>query len=98
MSSTPEKEIAIAVMKIAKQKSSGLATFQELYDEIPNRIALTSDDLAPSQTRNGEPMWHQIVRNIQSHHEAEGNAISEGWLEHVPNTGFRITAAGRNKV
>lgn len=98
MSSTSEKEIAIAAMKIASQKADGLAKFEELYDEIPNLIQLTSDDLAPSQTRNGEPMWHQIVRNIQSHHQAEGNAINEGWLDHVPNTGYRITTAGRRKI
>ncbi len=43
-------------------------------------------------------MWHQIVRNIRSHHEAEGNAIAEGWLTHVPRGGYKITDAGRRYI
>lgn len=40
----------------------------------------------------------QIVRNIQSHHEAEGNAIAEGLLKHVPRVGYQVTKAGRAHI
>lgn len=98
MPSTSEHIIADAVMRVAAKRGDGVATFKRLYAEIPNEIALSQDDLMGSMTRNGEPMWHQIVRNIKSHHEIEGNAIAEGWLIHVPRVGYQITASGRSRI
>ena len=40
-------------------------------------------------------MWHQIVRNIKSHDGDDNNYIAMGYLEHIPRTGYRVTAAGR---
>jgi hypothetical protein len=40
-------------------------------------------------------MWEQKVRNIKSHSEAPGNFICEGYLEHVPDVGHRVTEAGK---
>jgi len=91
---THEDEIAAAVLRIAARQPTGIATFRRLYNEMPAEIALDADDLALSITRPGEPMWHQIVRNIKSHHLSPGNYIAEGWLESVPRTGYRITASG----
>jgi hypothetical protein len=51
-----------------------------------------------SGTRPGEPMWHQIVRNIKSHDAANGNFIERGLLEHIPRVGYRITTAGRARL
>lgn len=98
MAGTSEHDIALAVMRIAKKQSHGIATFKRLYSEIPNEINLNSSDLSPSSTRNGEPMWHQIVRNIKSHDQDVGNAIYEGWLEHVPRVGYRLTKNGTKQV
>ncbi|MCB1329371.1 MAG: hypothetical protein KDK28_07945 [Maritimibacter sp.] len=98
MAGTSEHEIAVAVMRIAANHPKGIATFKKLYSEIPNEVALSATDWAPSTTRNGEPMWYQIVRNIQSHHDIEGNAIAEGWLNHVPRVGYEITKAGRARI
>ncbi|MDD9739769.1 hypothetical protein PVW47_08275 [Marinovum sp. SP66] len=95
---TTEAEIATAVMRIAARSPDGTATFEQLYKEIPSEITLTADDQRQSTTRPNEQMWEQIVRNIQSHHEAEGNAIAEGWLVHVPKTGCQITDAGRKRI
>lgn len=98
MTTTSEHEIAKAVIQIAASTKNGIATFKRLYQDIPNHVKLSSDDWAPSVTRNGEPMWHQIVRNIKSHSETEGNAICEGWIEHVPRVGYKITNLGRKHV
>ena len=98
MTGTSEHDIAIAVMRVAKRQAHGLATFKRLYAEIPDEIKLTNADLAPSTTRNGEPMWRQIVRNIKSHDGIEGNAIYEGWLEHAPRVGYKVTKKGAKQI
>jgi hypothetical protein len=89
-----ENDIALGVMEIALTNANRICTFDQARAEIPSYVALSADNLAPSLTRAGEPMWHQLVRNIQSHHESEGNFIADGYLEHVPDTGYRITDAG----
>lgn len=95
MSRTSEDEIAIAVLRIAASHPRGIASFQKIKLEMPNLVPLTDGDKAPSKTRNGEPMWHQIIRNIKSHHAAEGNFIEMGYLKHVPRVGYAITDQGR---
>ena len=80
MALTTEAEFADIVETILSEISTSEASYAELIDEIPNRITLTSEDLAPSLTRPGEPMWHQRIRNITSHKDAVGNAIYEGRL------------------
>lgn len=89
-----ERDIAIGVMQIAVAHGD-LCTFKRAYQEIPNYVHLSSDNLAPSSTRPGEVMWQQLVRNIKSHDNTPGNFIAEGYLEHVPNVGYRITRAGK---
>lgn len=90
-----ETEIAKAVMKIAASQANGIATFNRCRAEVPTHVRLTSTERTLSSTRRGEPMWHQIVRNIRSHHDADGNFIERGLLRHVPRVGYEITAAGR---
>jgi hypothetical protein len=90
-----ENQIARAVMKIADGQPSGVATFKRCYADIPKLMKLTANETAISATRPREPMWHQLVRNIRCHHDADGNFIDRGLLEHVPKVGYRITNAGR---
>jgi len=66
MSQITEAEIAKVVEAILLDIPSGQATFAQLIAEIPNRISLSKEDLAPSQTRSGEAVWEQRVRNITS--------------------------------
>jgi hypothetical protein len=94
MTSTSENIIAFGILQITATQPNGVATSHRLRKEIPNYIALSSSDQLPSATRNGEPMWHQIVRNVKSHYAAEGNYICEGYLTHVPRVGYAITALG----
>lgn len=90
MAKTGEDVIGPVVWKIANAQLDGIASFDLLYREIPKYVALSADDLAPSPTRNGEPMWHQIVRNINCHKATPGNMINEGLLESVPGVGYQV--------
>jgi hypothetical protein len=90
-----EERVAAGVLKIAAAHPKGLATFNRCRSDIPSLVRLTAGDLAPSSTRPGEPMWHQIVRNIKSHDSEDSNYIARGYLEHVPRVGYRITPAGQ---
>lgn len=89
-----ERDIALGVMRIAATQSNEICTFKRAYQEIPSQVDLSGANLAPSVTRPGEPMWHQIVRNIKSHDQASGNFIANGLLIHVSRIGYRITDAG----
>lgn len=98
MARKDETEIALGVMRVAAGQKSGLATFGRSRAEMPSFMNFSAEDNALSGTRSGETMWHQQVRNIRSHHGADGNAIDRGHLEHVPRIGYRITDAGRKHL
>src|SRR5947209_8047066 len=89
MTRVTEAEVSEAVEGILHDRSSGRATMKELVAEIPNRISLSADDLAQSQTRPNEALWEQQVRNITSHKASPGNAIYEGKLVAIPG-GFAL--------
>ncbi|MBI1245154.1 MAG: hypothetical protein GC202_09120 [Alphaproteobacteria bacterium] len=93
-----ESEVAFAIVQIAKAKRDEIATFDQCRDEVPDHLSLADADLAQSTTRPNESMWEQQIRNIQSHHDQPGNYICEGYLEHVPKTGYRVTEAGKRKL
>ena len=97
-SCSTEADIARAVLLIAFQEPTGIATFNKMRANLPSVIDLSDEDLAPSLTRNGEKLWEQQIRNIKSHYEADGNFIFEGYLEHVPYKGYRITEKGRKNL
>lgn len=93
-----ENEIAEIVLAIAADQASGIATFHRIRKELPARMELTEGDMKKSTTRPRERMWEQLIRNIKSHHDTPGNYIADGYLEHVPKVGYRITARGRRKL
>jgi hypothetical protein len=84
-----ENDIARAIVQIANV-NSGLCTYKRAYREIPRHVPLNAANIAPSATRPGEPMWHQLVRNIKSHDQTPGNFIHDGHLIHVPRVGYRV--------
>lgn len=96
MARITENDIALAVMKIAAARPNLLCTLTRARNEIPQYVKLSVSDLAQSTTRPNEPMWHQLIRNIQSHHSTDGNFINSGLLLHVPRQGYRITETGLN--
>lgn len=94
---TSENVIAMAVMRIAAESPNGVCSYDEGRRKIPMMIALTSQDLSLSPSQ-GVPRWIQRLRNIQSNSdggEGSTNFIKNGFLEHVPKTGYRITEQGR---
>lgn len=98
MPDVSENEIAFAVLQIAARQQNGIATFDQIRREMPSLVRLSTADTQPSPTRPNEQMWEQRVRNIKSHDQSEGNYIFEGYLEHVPDSGYRITDAGRRML
>ena len=90
-----EDRIATAVLRMAASRPDGEITLQELKDGMEDEVGLTAGDFAESDARPGEPLFHQIIRNIVSHKEAAGNVIAEGLLEHTGRGTFRITDTGR---
>jgi hypothetical protein len=84
MSRITEAEIADLVVAILEDSPTTEATIAELVVEIPNRVALSAEDLAQSPTRHGEAIWEQQVRNITSHKGSPGNAIHDGRLVSIP--------------
>ncbi len=90
-----EEEVAMLTVEIAAEQPSGIASYARLRREIPARSNLSAADLQRSVTRPNESMWEQKIRNIKSHFETPGNFIYEGYLEHVPRVGYRVTEAGR---
>ena len=89
MARITEAEIADIVEAILNDMPNGEATIAELVAEIPNRVRLSADDLAPSPTRPNEAIWEQQVRNITSHKNSPGNAIHDGRLVSIPG-GLRL--------
>lgn len=91
-----EEEVAYVVVQIASEQEDGIATFDLIRDELPQRYPLTRADRTRSVTRRNEAMWEQKIRNIKSHSESPGNYIHDGYLEHVPGVGYRVTSRGRS--
>ena len=89
---TPESEMAIVALRIAASRPGGEATTTRLKEEIPDYIELTPGDLKQSATRPNEKMYHQIVGNIVSHQESEGNIIYEGYAQVTQPFGFSLVA------
>lgn len=89
-----ENEVAIAVMQIAASQRNQICTFNRARNEVPNYVKFSPGDLAQSTTRTNEPMWHQLIRNIKSHHNVDGNFINDVLLAHVPRRGYQVTKAG----
>jgi hypothetical protein len=94
---TTENELAEAVLTILALRSSGRGEFSDLFRAIPKVVGLTDADLAQSPSRPAEHIWQQRVRNITSHKGAEGNYITEGYLEEIEG-GLAITDAGRKRA
>ena len=91
-----ESDVAFATLQIAASQPNGIATFHRLKRDIPFILNLSRQDLKISVTRPNEAMWIQLIRNIKSHHESDGNFINRGLLIHIPRVGYKITDEGRD--
>ena len=82
MPATPENEIANAVIRYLEDHPNHKDKIRNIIARLPEYLNLTQEDEQESQTRPGEALWEQRVRNIVSHKETPGNAIYEGRLGH----------------
>jgi hypothetical protein len=95
MSKITEQEIGQAVLRILADGPGGSATIEQLKKTLPHYVQLSEEDRKPSETRNGEEVWEQQLRNLVSHRTTEGNIICEGYAAYEPGS-LTITEAGRN--
>src|SRR5438874_805214 len=90
-----EHDIAFAVMKYLATIPSGSASTASIKRHVPNFIDLTDDDREPSETRQNEQVWQQVVGNIVSHRrDSPENFINRGLLAYDGGA-LTLTDAGR---
>lgn len=58
--------------------AGGSASVTYIRRKIPAYMPLTSGDRLPSNTRPGEQLWEQQVRNIVCHRDCDSNPIKAG--------------------
>ena len=92
---TPESEMRIAALQVARSKPNGVATTTQLKEEVCRFVDLTPQDLARSTTRRNEQMFQQIVGNIISHDKSRTNIFYRGYAVYTGD-GIQITDAGRD--
>lgn len=94
---TSESEIAEAVLSYLVGLPSGEATIADIKRHLRRSFNFTAADKEQSPTRTNEQMWEQLVRNIVSHRNSDGNYIHDRLLEYRPRR-LAITDAGRNCI
>jgi hypothetical protein len=92
-----EHQVGEAVLRILAASATGRMTITKLKDELPDHLALSDADRAPSPTRRNEEVWEQQVRNLVSHRATPGNIVHSGYVEYEPRW-LSITDAGRIHV
>lgn len=84
MSRVSETDVAQAVVQYLSGLPSRSATIYQIKRALPNHLILSQEDRQPSQTRNGEELWEQQVRNIVSHRDTPGNYVCDKRLVYSP--------------
>ena len=77
---TTEHEIALLLLHYLPTKAYGAANLKTLFFELPMWFAFTVQDREISRSRQYEPKWHSVVRNIAAHADQPGNPIHDGLL------------------
>lgn len=91
---TPESEMRIGALQVARSKAKGFASTAEAKAEIHHFVDLTSEDREHSATRK-EPMYYQIVGNVVCHEGSSLSIFNKGFaLRHEEADGFSITDDG----
>lgn len=98
MSRISEHDMGTGVLDILAAQPHGRATVRKIKKEVPNYVSLSSQDQAPSLTRNGEKLWEQQVRNLKSHSKSPGNIFCDGYVVQVARGVWQLTALGRRRA
>jgi hypothetical protein len=78
---------------IAATMPNNEITTKQLKELIPDYIVLTPIDLAPSDTRANECLWHQVVGNVVSHQFTGTSIFTRGFAIRTED-GLIVTDAG----
>lgn len=89
-----EKEARIWVLLIAANQPSGVVSTAYIKEHLPRFRPMSPDDLRPSRTRPGEPVWAQIVGNVICHKKSSTSIFVRGFAERTDD-GIQILDAGR---
>lgn len=98
MSRISEHDVGIAVLHILAAQPHGRATVRTIKREMPSYVRLSSEDQAPSLTRDGEELWEQQVRNLKSHSKSPDNIFCEGYVVQISRGLWQLTGLGRRRV
>jgi hypothetical protein len=91
---TPEGEMRIGALQIARSKPNGFATTAQAKAEMHLYVDLTPEDHAVSKTRP-EPMYYQIVGNVVCHEGSSKSLFRKGYaIRNEEDDGFTITHLG----
>src|SRR4051812_29424074 len=93
-----EHDVGIGVLNVLAAQPYGRATVQKIKREMPNHVALSAQDQAPSLTRRGEELWEQQVRNLKSHSNTPGNIFRDGYVRQIARGLWEITGPGRRRL
>lgn len=88
-----EADARLLALRIAAARPGREAATSVIKDEVARMWHLTPEDLQPSQTRDGEQMWQQVVGNVVSHMPRPSSIFTQGWAERTED-GIRVTDAG----
>jgi hypothetical protein len=90
-----EADLLVPTLRILASKPDGTLSTSELISALEKEFEPEGEDAEILEGRQ-DSRFSQIVRNMVSHKKSPGNAIAEGYIEHLgPRVGLRITAAGR---
>lgn len=88
-----EPEARLLALRIAATFPNHEATTTQIKELLPDYRELTPADLIPSQKRDGECMWQQIVGNVISHKTSSTSLFSQGLAVRTQD-GIRVTDKG----
>lgn len=90
-----EADVNLAVLQVLAHSPNGRADVRSIVKAFPQYVKLEAVDKVRSDTRPGEELWEQQVRNLKSHDKTPGNIFAEGLAAHVSKGVWEITDAGR---
>jgi hypothetical protein len=88
-----EAEARILCLKIASQCEGHEASMSYIKSQIHKFTNFSKRDLRLSPTRENEPMWQQIIRNVISHESTKTGIFHRG-LARKTKKGIKVTDDG----
>ena len=88
-----EPEARLLVLKVAVVLPNRAASTDELIRGVSALIVPSELDLQPSRTRQRQPQWHQIIRNVISHGNSPNGPFALGLAQRTRD-GLEVTDKG----